>query len=622
MASFIAKLSRKKFIDLDAPSDLKRCLGLLDLTALGVGSTLGVGIYVLAGAISKYESGPGVALSFFVAAFASVFAGLCYAEFGARVPKAGSAYAYSYVCVGEFVAFVVGWSMLLSYGVGASSVAKGFSTYVNYLIGDNLMENAFLEWMPMNIPFFAKYVDLFAFGLIIILSIILSLGVKESTKLNNVLTSVNVILVLFVLIAGSINANTDNYNITDQEIRNNTEFSKACLCKFSRNSTKKTIEKCLNQTEEFNWCGDGGYLPYGFDGVMKGAATAFYGFVGFDVIATVGEEVINPQKIVPLSIVLSLTTVFFAYFGMSVVITLMLPYFLQNENAPIPFVFDYIGWHWAAWLIKIGAIMGLTASLIGAMIPLPRIVWAMASDGLMFKPLAYVHPRFQTPFISTLVAGLLFGILAAVFDLIELVDLMSIGTLLAYTMVSACVMLLRYTQTKEDVVLCKDEGLSMSEVPLLRQLFNLEKNVLPTQTSGKVANVATQIIGFVSILLCSTLAHFMEMIGAGNIPLIIFVFVLLFIIILCNIILARQPQSRKPLDFQVPLVPYIPTVSIFMNTYLMVSLSAGTWWKFAIYIAIGLSIYFSYGVWKSTVEETQEKSQTRELDQMEKKQEK
>jgi len=307
---------------------------------------------------------------------------------------------------------------------------------------------------------------------------------------------------------------------------------------------------------------------------------------------------------------------------MSVVITLMLPYFLQDENAPIPFVFDEIGWHWAAWIIKIGAIMGLTASLIGAMIPLPRIVWAMASDGLMFKPLAYVHPKFQTPFISTLIAGLLFGILAAVFDLIELVDLMSIGTLLAYTMVSACVMLLRYKQTKEDIALSKTEGLPLHEVPLLQQLFNQHKNALPTQTSGKIANFATQMIGLLSIILCCVLVNFMERIADGNILVIIVVLVLVLGFIICNIILARQPESRKPLDFQVPLVPYIPSVSIFMNTYLMVSLSASTWWKFAIYIALGLSIYFSYGVWKSKVEETAENDQSREMDDLEKKVEK
>ena len=216
---------------------------------------------------------------------------------------------------------------------------------------------------------------------------------------------------------------------------------------------------CEGKDGSYNWCGRGGFFPFGFNGVISGAASAFYGFVGFDVIATMGEEVgddcndndddddddqvIDPQKMMPVAIILSLTIIFLAYFGLSAVVTLMLPYFLQvmtvmitvimlmivimvqDAGAPIPHIFSYVGWEWAAWIVRVGALMGLTAryremvdggstdvsmfSLLGGIVPLPRVLWAMASDGLLFKPFSKVHPKYKTPMVATLFSGFLFG---------------------------------------------------------------------------------------------------------------------------------------------------------------------------------------------------------------------
>ncbi|KAL6448329.1 hypothetical protein ACFW04_000342 [Cataglyphis niger] len=404
--------SRKKVVDITQDSKLARVLSTLDLTALGIGSTLGVGVYVLAGTVARSTAGPAVVISFAIAAIASMFAGLCYAEFGARVPRAGSAYVYSYVTMGEFVAFLIGWTLILEYVIGSASVVRGLSTYVDALF-NNSMRNAFESAAHIDINHLSSYPDFFAFGITLLFSVALAFGAKESSLANNFFTLVNLSVVLFVIIAGSFKANISNW---------------------------KTETKCTKTDCQF---GTGGFMPYGISGVISGAATCFYGFIGFDCVATTGEEAKYPQRSIPIAIVASLTIVFLAYFGVSVVLTTVLPYYEQDPEAPFPHLFKTIGWEWAKWLVSIGAICGLCASLLGAMFPLPRVIYAMASDGLIFKWMGKVSSRFQTPIMGTLSAGLLTGILAAIFELTQLVNMMSIGTLLAYSIVASCVLILR-----------------------------------------------------------------------------------------------------------------------------------------------------------------------------------
>jgi len=597
----LQKFARKKFIDLSAPSTLKRCLGTLDLTALGVGATLGVGTYVLAGSISKNEAGPAVILSMAIAAFASVFAGLCYAEFGTRVPKAGSAYVYGYVCVGELMGFILGWSMILSYGIGVSSVAKGYSGYVDSMV-DGKMSAAFKKVLTMDVPLLADYIDFFSFGITALLSVILCFGMKESTKLNTAFTLLNISIILFVMIGGAWHVTIDNWSISVDDINNRTEYKNVCYCPDPEIVEDEEQELCEGEEANHFWCGNGGFAPYGVDGIIKGAASAFYGFVGFDVIATMGEEVINPQKMMPVAIILSLSIIFLAYFGLSAVVTLMLPYFLQDPNAPIPHIFSYVGWEWAAWIVRIGALMGLTASLLGGIVPLPRVIWAMASDGLLFQPLTYVHPKYQTPVVSTLVSGFLFAFIGAIFDLDVLVDFMSIGTLLAYTMVSACVIILRYKQTDEDVEFAKKNSLEILEVPFMQQIFNRKSQRVPTSSSANVAVVATLFIGIFSFVLCGVLANLRDRMTDGSglaIFLIILVCVTGIILAILTISIFIQPQSVSYVAFKVPGVPFVPVISILLNVYLMASLDWLTWVKFGGWMAVGFIIYFGYGIWHS-----------------------
>ncbi|KAG8292072.1 hypothetical protein J6590_047974 [Homalodisca vitripennis] len=313
-------LSRRKSIEEEETYDtkirLKRVLGLMDLTFLGIGSTLGLGAYVLAGAVAKTEAGPAVVLSFMVAATASAFAAMCYAEFAARVPQAGSAYVYSYVTVGELAAFIIGWDLVLEYVIGAASLARGLSNYIDSLLG-KAMSKYLLEHLPLHVSFLSPYPDFLTFFLIVTVAGLIAWGVKESTLLNNIFTTVNLLTLTTVIVAGSFYIDKNNWSLEKDEIPEKDDFGKPVRG------------------------GEGGFMPFGVSGVMAGAATCFYGYVGFDGIATTGEEAKNPRRNIPLAILMSLIVITIAYIGGACILTLMLPYYLQE----FPFITGSL-WCW------------------------------------------------------------------------------------------------------------------------------------------------------------------------------------------------------------------------------------------------------------------------------------
>ncbi|CAG0888553.1 unnamed protein product, partial [Cyprideis torosa] len=610
--NIVHKLMRKKYIDYShiSSTHLNRVLTTFDLTALGIGSTLGVGVYVLAGEVARDSAGPAVTISFLVAAIASVFAGLCYAEFGARVPKAGSAYVYSYVTVGEIIAFVIGWNLVLEYLIGTASVARGYSGYLDSLLDDR-MKNKFKELLPIHdhVPdsvaeYLSEYPDFFAFGITFALAILLSVGVKESTRFNGIFTCLNLLVICFVLICGAFKADLDNWKIDPNNLPIKPED-------VPDSHDGKDVD-----------VGDGGFMPFGWSGVLAGAATCFYGFVGFDAVATAGEETINPHRAIPIAIVVSLFFIFCSYFGISTVLTMMWPYYAQDKDSPLPYVFEKVGWDTARWIVSIGALFGLSTSLLGAMFPLPRVIYAMASDGLIFRFLAYIHPKFHTPFVATLIAGFLGGFLAAIFDLSALVDMMSIGTLLAYTIVAACVLILRYSvdtgrpigsrpvlysPSKGSAIELNATGSSDTsrlvkkgdEPGLLAVLFNTQNIKTSNEQSSNVGTWGCLTISILIAAFNATIIHAENQLADGEVWAVILAAVLGGALLLNFIIILRQPQSRAEIPFKVPLVPLVPCLSIFMNVYLMLKLSDKTWVRFAVWMVLGFLIYFLYGIRRS-----------------------
>uniref|UniRef100_A0AAQ5Z7J9 Cationic amino acid transporter C-terminal domain-containing protein n=1 Tax=Amphiprion ocellaris TaxID=80972 RepID=A0AAQ5Z7J9_AMPOC len=557
LSEFGKTLLRRRALDCSGEETrFARCLSTLDLIALGVGSTLGAGVYVLAGEVAREKAGPAIVLCFLIAALSSMLAGLCYAEFGARVPKTGSAYLYSYVTVGEIWAFITGWNLILSYVIGTASVARAWSSTFDSLV-EQKISDFFKASMAMKVPggVLAEYPDLFALILVLLLTGLLAFGVSESALVNKIFTGINLVVLGFVIISGFVKGDTANWNLTEEDYIVQEEF------------------------------GVGGFAPFGLTGVLSGAATCFYAFVGFDCIATTSEEAKNPMRSIPVGIVASLLICFFAYFGVSAALTLMMPYYELNTQSPLPEAFSYVGWAPARYIVAVGSLCALSTSLLGSMFPMPRVIYAMAEDGLLFRILSKMNERTKTPLLATIASGIVAALMAFLFDLAALVDLMSIGTLLAYSLVAICVLILRYqpgtlnssSQMEKLVELVEGEkvavsggdsgdeyGMETDERPL-RETFTAKllfcpSGKTPTQTSGNIVYATTAII-------CKLLE------------------------------LLQCPFSSS---YCVPLLPWLPLFSVFVNIYLMMQLDIGTWCRFTVWMIIGFAIYFFYGIKNSS----------------------
>ncbi|XP_050433622.1 high affinity cationic amino acid transporter 1-like [Adelges cooleyi] len=555
-------LTRKKTDEEEQGVDkLKRVLTFVDLTALSTGATLGCGVYVLAGAVAKSIAGPAVVLSFAIAAVVSAFSGLCYAEFAGRVPKAGSAYIYSYVAVGEFTAFVIGWNLLIEHLIGAAAVAKSMSNYVDSLLGSP-QQKYMTEHFPIHVSFLASYPDAASFVVIMTITLLVAWGVRESTSTNNIFTILNLSTVTVVIVTGFLKANYSNWAIPKSEIPSNMDG------------------------------GEGGFLPFGWAGVAAGAAKCFYGFIGFDSIATTGEETKNPKRDIPLAIIASLFISTIAYCGVATVLTLMWPYYDQDENAPLPQLYQNLEMPTVKFIVSTGAIFALCTSLLGCIFPIPRILYSMSDDGLLFKFLSKINSTTKTPLISTLLCGAFSGSLAVFFNLAQLIDMASIGTLQAYTIVSICVLVLRYSDNKP----LNEKCIVKSNKNQTHKWFNLSNTKTPNSDTQYVSRALILIFSLASVVFGVSLANVERHHDTSRSTLLTLCYISFFIMVVTTYMLFRLPQAEENLSFKVPFVPIIPCLSVILNVYLMMELDYKTWIRFIVWLLCGLMIYLFYGI--------------------------
>ena len=459
---------------------LKRVLGPTQLISLGIGAIIGTGIFVLTGQAAATHAGPAIVISMVIAGVASALAGLCYAEFAASVPRAGSAYTYAYATLGEFTAWIIGWDLILEYALGAATVAVGWSGTLSSLLGDfGIQFPARVSAAPGTVVTLADgstVIALFNLPAVLIAAAVTWLlirGVRESASVNTVMVFVKVAIILLVIGTGLLFIRADNYT---PFIPPNT----------------------------------GAFGEFGWSGIFRGAAVIFFAYIGFDAVSTAAQEARDPQRDMPRGILGSLAICTVLYIAVSAVMVGLVPYLQLGGPAPMAVAVDYARtasqgtvWHGImsamAGLIKIGVLAGLSSTIVVQMLAQPRIFMAMSEDGLLPAWAGRIHPRFRTPHLTTALTGVVVALAAGFTPISVLGEMVSIGTLLAFVIVSLGILVLRRT----------------------------------------------------------------------------------------------QPNLPRP--FRTPWVPVVPVASAIVATLLMLSLPGQTWLRLAVWMAIGIAVYFAYG---------------------------
>ncbi|WP_082310540.1 amino acid permease [Nonomuraea sp. SBT364] len=422
MDIFRTKSVEQSIRDTEAPEhQLRKRLNAVDLTVFGIGVIVGTGIFVLTGQVAKEMAGPAVAISFVVAAVVCGLAALCYAEFASTIPVAGSAYTFAFATLGEFPAWIIGWDLVLEMALAAAVVAVGWSGYFSSLmssIGVNL---------PASIAGDDPVVNLPAMVIVLILTAVLIAGIKLSSRVNLTIVVIKVAVILLVIVAGLFFVKAANYTpfIPAPESTPTVEGVQAPL-----------IQVLFGITP----------VAFGVLGVFSAAAIVFFAFIGFDIVATAAEETIEPQRDVPRGIIGSLAICTILYVAVSLVVVGMQHYTELSSSAPLADAFTAVGQSWAATLISIGAIAGLTTVVMILMLGQTRVLFAMCRDGLLPRPLARVNPTTGTPAVLTAIVGVVAAVLAGFISLGALAELVNIGTLFAFVVVSAGVIILRRTR--------------------------------------------------------------------------------------------------------------------------------------------------------------------------------
>ncbi|TYB68509.1 amino acid permease [Nonomuraea sp. PA05] len=479
MDIFRTKSVEQSIRDTEAPEhQLRKRLTATDLTVFGIGVIVGTGIFVLTGQVAKEMAGPAVAVSFVVAGIVCGLAALCYAEFASTIPVAGSAYTFSFATLGEFPAWVIGWDLFLELALAAAVVAVGWSGYFASMLASIGME------LPASIAGENPVVNVPAILIVLILTSILVAGIKVSSRVNLILVITKIAVVLLVIVAGLFYVKAANYTpfIPEAVSTDRVEGLKAPL-----------IQLIFGITP----------VAFGVIGIFSAAAIVFFAFIGFDIVATAAEETIHPQRDVPRGIIGSLAICTVLYVAVSLVVVGMQHYTELSTAAPLSDAFIAVGQSWLAAIISVGAIAGLTTVVLVLLLGQTRVLFAMGRDGLLPRWLAKVDPHYGTPARLTVLIGLVTMVLAGFVSFGELAELVNIGTLFAFVVVSI------------------------------------------------------------------------------------------------GVIILRRTRPDLPRVFRVPLVPWLPILSVLACVYLMLNLPAQTWLRFLVWMVIGLVVYFGFGYWNS-----------------------
>ncbi|GMT13747.1 hypothetical protein PFISCL1PPCAC_5044, partial [Pristionchus fissidentatus] len=576
----------------DLTTNLRRCLNTFDLTMIGVGHMIGAGIYVTTGEVMRTLAGPSTIVSYMVSGLAALLSALCYAEFGSRYPKAGSAYTYAYVGCGEIWAFIIGWNIVLEHVLTAAAVGRTFGGYLDELLGFTVRRLTVeyarpWPWSSVDMPaatnytsheicvagsnetsqersLIAYYPDFIALFAIMTAAIFIGIGSRAAANFNSVFSTANVLVISCVV----------GYGITFADFGNWTNF-----------------------------------FPCGVNGVLRGASKCFFAYVGFDGLATAGEEATNPTKQIPRATYYSMAIVTTCYALMAGTLSLMRPYNMLPDTAVYSRVFADLGApHWVSTAIAIGAMLGILTSMIGSLFSLPRAVYAMADDGVIFGWWAKVNSWTKTPLNATISFTILAAIIAMSFELSALVDFLSIGTILAYTIVAAALIMLRYRPHPDQFnPAVMDQGGRIREgLPILSDLF---RNVKPGFII--LCTVIVMIVAFTGIGVLISTSYFTQPFG------IVLTIFLVLLSIACVLFIDAHHQNSMDLDYKVFFVPYLPSLSLLVNILMMTQLTMMTWIRLFLWMGIGLAIYLIYGMSHSKEEvrwrDEQEKKAAKKL---------
>jgi len=518
----------------------KKVLGIKELIAFGISSTVGSGIFVISGTAGTY-AGAGLFISFILGGITSLFCGLCYAEFSTRVPLSGSAYTYAYCSLGEFVGFIIGWDLTLEYSISAATVAQGWASYLQSLLQSaGLSTPSILFGDNLNSVF---TINLTAGALIVVCTILLTYGIRESARFTNFITAFNVTAIVGFIVAGAFFINTENY----LHPCSNTEYGTTC------------------QSNQHNSA-----FPRGYQGVFRAAGIVFFSYVGFDAVSCLAEECTNPRKQMAWGIIGTVLIALSLYVGVSIVLMGMVPFTALNSSAPLSDAFKKHNQDVLGILVSIAALTTTSATTLASLLGQPRIFYSMAKDGLLFETFSTVHEKFRTPIFGSLWSGLLALLLGIFINFNLLANMISVGTLMAYTLVCGGVIVLRYPHPWED------------------------HHKLP-----KLNSSVALLVCFYT-LTCLSLGFCVDNLPSFTFPWLGIVIGIIVIILLCVARFAYIHWTVVPYVpnnvFKTPGMPWIPLLAILINTYLIASLKWDSFARVFGWFVIGCIIYFYYGI--------------------------